>query len=117
VVCLNFTVLESLCIICCQLRSAYLVSSFVPAIHHYFVKERATDAEVAEFAKSANFPAPPKGILMSKGMVNGDSARPAWKLLKEATGAPDPTWNFAGNMSSHTYFDESTKAIKRNEIK
>jgi glutathione peroxidase-family protein len=68
-----------------------------------FMKERATDAEVAEFAKSVNFPEAPKGILMSKGMVNGDSARPAWKLLKEATGAPDPNWNFAGNGICVTY--------------
>jgi glutathione peroxidase len=62
-------------------------------------QELPTDAEVARFAyERANFPEPPAGYLLAKGRVNGDDARAAWKLLKEASGAPDPTWNFKGKF-------------------
>ena len=30
--------------------------------------------------------------------MNGDNARDAWKVMKEATGAGDPDWNFSGKF-------------------
>lgn len=61
-------------------------------------QELATDSEIAEFARGADFPQPPLAYLMSKGYVNGPNAREAWKLLKEKSGAEDPTWNFKGKF-------------------
>ena len=51
---------------------------------------RAPRLKIAEFAESKDFPKPPRGFLFTKGMVNGDDARPAWKFMKEQTGAADP---------------------------
>ena len=45
---------------------------------------------------------PPNGILMSLGEVNGDNARPAWKLMKSEAGAEDPNWNFKGEKRNRT---------------
>ena len=39
---------------------------------------------------------------MSLGEVNGDDARPAWKLMKSETGAEDPNWNFKGEEANQT---------------
>lgn len=46
--------------------------------------------KIAEFAESKDFPKPPQGFLFTKGKVNGDDARSAWKFMKEQTGAADP---------------------------
>mmetsp|Transcript_61801 Transcript_61801/g.170074 ORF Transcript_61801/g.170074 Transcript_61801/m.170074 type:complete len:112 (+) Transcript_61801:332-667(+) len=61
-------------------------------------QELATDKEIAEFAESKDFPKPPRGFLFTKGKVNGDDARSAWKFMKEQTGAADPGWNFKGKF-------------------
>jgi len=62
-------------------------------------QELSTDAEVANFAHNkSKFPKEPLGVLMAKGFVNGPNARPAWVLMKEQAGAPDPTWNFKGKF-------------------
>ena len=59
----------------------------------------SNDEKIKETALGQfDFPPPPKGFLMSKGLVNGDDARDAWKVLKEATGAADPDWNFSGKF-------------------
>ena len=62
-------------------------------------QELPTDEKIkAKVLDSFAFPPPPRGYLMSKGLVNGDDAREAWKLMKEATGAADPDWNFSGKF-------------------
>jgi len=57
-------------------------------------QEYKTDAEIAEFAKSKNFP----GILVKLGKVTGQDVPDLWKFLKAETGAKDPTWNFNGKF-------------------
>lgn len=57
-------------------------------------QEYKTDAEIAEFAKSKNFP----GILVQLGKVTGSDASEVWKFFKAETGAKDPTWNFNGKF-------------------
>lgn len=57
-------------------------------------QEFKTDGEVADFAKSKNFP----GVLMKLGNIKGDDAPDVWKFFKEETGASDPTWNFKGKF-------------------
>lgn len=61
-------------------------------------QELGTDEEIQAFAASKAFPPPPRGIVMSKGLVCGSEARPVWKLLKEATSVGDPSWNFQGKF-------------------
>jgi len=35
---------------------------------------------------------------MSKGLVLGEDAREAWKIMQSETGAPEPGWNFKGKF-------------------
>lgn len=35
---------------------------------------------------------------MKVGNIKGDDAPDVWKLFKQETGAPDPTWNFKGKF-------------------
>jgi glutathione peroxidase-family protein len=53
-------------------------------------QELATDTAVAEFAK-ANGPFPPHTVL-TKGDVNGESARPAYQFVRAQTGMGDCKW-------------------------
>jgi glutathione peroxidase len=57
-------------------------------------QEYNNDAEIAEFAKSKNFP----GIMMKLGKIKGETAPEVWKFFKDETGAADPTWNFKGKF-------------------
>lgn len=57
-------------------------------------QEYQTDAEIAEFAASKNFP----GILMKLGKIKGEEAPDVWKFFKKETGASDPNWNFKGKF-------------------
>jgi len=57
-------------------------------------QEFDSDKQIAEFAKSKNFP----GILMKLGKVKGSSAPDIWKYMKRHTNAPDPAWNFNGKF-------------------
>lgn len=62
-------------------------------------QELPTDERIKETVlMKFGFPKPPRGYLLSKGFVNGDNARDAWKVMKEATGAGDPDWNFSGKF-------------------
>lgn len=55
-------------------------------------QEFGTDAEIASFADSKNFPS--NGYLMKLGSVKGDAASEIWKCMRDATGSSDPGWNF-----------------------
>lgn len=57
-------------------------------------QEFTTDAKIAEFAASQNFP----GILLQLGKVKGPEAPAVWKYMQSATGAANPTWNFRGKF-------------------
>ena len=60
----------------------------------YGWQEFEKDDEIAEFAKSKNFP----GIMMKLGKIKGDTAPELWQFFKAETGASDPTWNFKGKF-------------------
>jgi len=55
-------------------------------------QEFGTDAEIAAFAASKNFPS--NGYLMKLGSVKGDPAPEIWKHMRDATASSDPGWNF-----------------------
>ena len=55
-------------------------------------------SDVLKFAANAGFDVGPGKTVMSVGDVVGPGARPAWKLMYEATGAEEPTWNFKGKF-------------------
>lgn len=57
-------------------------------------QEYKTDAEIADFAQSKNFP----GVLMKLGKVTGKDAPEVWKFFQKETSAKDPTWNFNGKF-------------------
>ena len=59
-------------------------------------QEYETDAEIAEFATSKNFPS--NGILMKLGHVTGPGASEIWKCFMKATSSKEPAWNFDGKF-------------------
>ena len=64
------------------------------------IQELPTDVAIQGYAyDKAGLPRPPQAVLFSKGHVNGPQARSAWVLLKQQTGASDPTWNFKVGIS------------------
>ena len=60
----------------------------------YGWQEFDNNDDIAEFAKSKNFP----GIMMQLGKIKGETAPEVWKFFKDETGAPDPMWNFKGKF-------------------
>lgn len=61
-------------------------------------QELATDADIKAFIEKQGLLAKPNVHVMSKGDVKGDNMHPAWKIMKEETGAEDPGWNFGGKF-------------------
>lgn len=59
-------------------------------------QEYETDAEIAAFARTKNFP--PNGILMKLGHVTGPGASEIWKFFMKATSSKEPAWNFDGKF-------------------
>jgi len=57
-------------------------------------QEFKNNDEIADFAKSKNFP----GIMMQLGKIKGKNAPELWKFFKDETGAPNPNWNFKGKF-------------------
>jgi len=60
----------------------------------YGWQEFELDSEIADFAKSKNFP----GVLMKLSKIKGDAAPEVWKFFKDETGAGNPIWNFKGKF-------------------
>lgn len=60
----------------------------------YGGQEFGSDAEIAAFAASKNFPSGTCGYLMKLGSVKGSAAPEIWKYMRDATGSSDPGWNF-----------------------
>jgi glutathione peroxidase len=60
----------------------------------YGWQEFDNDNDIAEFAKSKDFP----GIMMKLGKIKGETAPEVWKFFKDETGAADPMWNFKGKF-------------------
>ena len=77
-------------------------------------QEYKSDAEVAKFAESKNFP----GVLLKVGNILGDDAPEVWKFFQQETGAPDPTWNFKGKflVSKSGVVSTTTPASVENDI-
>lgn len=61
-------------------------------------QEMATDAEIKDFINEQGLMGMPNVHVMAKGDVKGANMHPAWKIMQEATGAADPSWNFAGKF-------------------
>lgn len=57
-----------------------------------------TDADIKAFVEKQGLLGKPNVHVMSKGDVKGKNMHPAWKIMKEESGAPDPGWNFAGKF-------------------
>lgn len=57
-------------------------------------EEFPTNEEIQAFGQSQQFP----GIFLALGHVTGPRASNLWKFFLSATGAPEPTWNFASKF-------------------
>jgi len=61
-------------------------------------QELPTDAEIKDFIAQQGLIGLPNVHVMAKGDVKGASTHPAWKIMQESTGSPDPQWNFDGKF-------------------
>lgn len=61
-------------------------------------QEFAENAEIEAFVEEQGLAGRPNVHVLERTEVLGGTAHPAWQLLREATGAPDPDWNFAGQF-------------------
>jgi glutathione peroxidase len=57
-----------------------------------FMQEPKDDKDIAIFAKKQLY----SGVILTKGDVNGKTARPLFRYLKEASGKKLIEWNFDG---------------------
>mmetsp|Transcript_86954 Transcript_86954/g.241139 ORF Transcript_86954/g.241139 Transcript_86954/m.241139 type:complete len:115 (+) Transcript_86954:286-630(+) len=61
-------------------------------------QELGTDEEIKDFIGRQGLIGKPNVHVMTKSDVTGGNMHPAWKVMKELTGAPDPGWNFDGKF-------------------